>query len=260
MMVFGLFARRKLLEEDTVEWLFDNFAWALRNFDRNVFFNETILVVPSNKHFPGRVNSVEGMAGLIFEQVKTYAGMKHWPCRLIDQSQVSEPPPAAKILINGSIRGSGGVESDSVDEENKLLIAYNPHQINDPEAMIATYAHTLAHYLGSMAQEPAPGGEEFWPHITEILAVFMGFGTMFANSASVFRGGCGSCHNPLAERSAFLSQDEVTYALALFCVLKEIPNKDVLPHLKKHLRPVFKHAVKELGQKSTALDNLRAIN
>ncbi len=259
-MIFDLFARRELLAEDTVEWLFDNFAWALRNFDRNVFFNETILVIPSNRHFPGRVNSVDGMASLIFEQVKTYASMKHWPCRLIDQSRASEFSQPAKIQIPGRIRGAGGVESDFVLQENKLLIAYNPHQINDPEAMIASYAHTLAHYLGSMAQEPAPGAEELWPHITEILAVFMGFGTMFANSASVFRGGCGSCHNPLAERRAFLSQDEVTYALALFCVLKEVPNKDVLPHLKKHLRPVFKNAVKELKQKNTELNNLRAIN
>lgn len=258
-MILGLFARRELLAEDTVEWLFDNFAWALRNFDRTVFFNETILVIPSNRHFPGRVDSVEGMARLIFEQVKAYAGMKHWPCRLIDQSRISEPPPAANIQIHGSIRGADGLESD-VDDVHKLLIAYNPHQINNPEAMIASYAHTLAHYLGSMAQEPPPGGEELWPQITEILAVFMGFGTMFANSASVFRGGCGSCHNPLAERRAFLSQDEVTYALALFCVLKEVPNKDVLPHLKKHLRGLFKNAVKELRQKNTELDKLRAIN
>ncbi|VAX13395.1 hypothetical protein MNBD_GAMMA24-2132 [hydrothermal vent metagenome] len=259
-MIFGLFAKRELLADDTREWLFDNFAWALRNFDRDVFFNETILVIPSNQHFPGRVNSIEGMASLIFEQVKVYAGMKHWPCRLIDQSRVSEPPQTAKILINGRIRGVGGLEPDAVDEAHKLLIAYNPHQINDPEAMIASYAHTLAHYLGSMAQESPPGGEELWPHMTEILAVFMGFGTMFANSASVFRGGCGSCHNPLAERRAFLSQNEVTYVLALFCVLKEVPNKDVLPHLKKHLRGYFKDAVKELGQKHTELDKLRAIN
>jgi len=83
---------------------------------------------------------------------------------------------------------------------------------------------------------------------------------MFANSASVFRGGCGRCHNPLSERTAFLSEDDVTCALALFCVLKEIPVKEALPHLKKHLRSIFKTAVKELSQRNTELDNLRAIN
>ena len=258
--MFNMFTKQELLTEETLEWLFDNFAWALRNFNHQVFFDETILVIPSNKYFPGTVNSVEGMAKLIFEQVKSYAGMNHWPCRLIDQTKLSEPPQAAKILINGSIRGKHGVESNAVADEHKLLIAYNPQQINNPEAMIASYAHTLAHYLGSMAVEPPPDKEELWPQTTELLAVFMGFGTMFANSASVFRGSCARCHNPLAERTAFLSQDEITYALALFCVLKKIPNKEVLPHLKKHLRSIFKRAVKELNQKDSALNKLRAIN
>jgi len=257
--MFNLFKKQQLLDEDTLEWLFDNFAWALHNFDRNVFFNETILVIPSNKYFPGQVNSVDGMARLIFDQVKIYAGIKHWPCRLVDQNSLSEPPAAAKILINGSLRGKDGIEADTVDDEHKLLVAYNPQQINNPEAMIASYAHTLAHYLGSMAQEPPPDSAELWPQTTELLAVFMGFGTMFANSASVFRGGCSRCHNPLAERTAFLSQDEIIYALALFCVLKEIPNKEVLPHLKKHLRSIFKRASKELEQHHTELDKLKAI-
>ncbi|VAX11175.1 hypothetical protein MNBD_GAMMA25-1653 [hydrothermal vent metagenome] len=258
-MMLNLFKKNETLNEDTSEWIFDSFAWALQNFDQRVFFDETILVIPSNKHFPGRVDSIEGMASLIFEQVKEYAGMKHWPCRLLDQNQAATAAPTMKVLINGNIRGNREIEPDAVADEHKLLIAYNSHQLNNPEAMIASYAHTLAHYLGSMAQQPPPGGEELWPQTTEVLAVFMGFGTMFANSASVFRGGCGSCHNPLAERTAFLSQDEITYALALFCVLKEIPNKAALPHLKKHLRSSFKSAVKEIQQKNIELDRLRAV-
>jgi len=257
--MFNLFNKQELLTEDTLEWLFEHFSWALRNFDRNVFFNDTILVIPSNKYFPGTVNSVEGMASLIFEQVKNYANMKHWPCRLVDQSKVHEPVQQAKVLINGTIRGAGGIEPDAVAEDHKLLIAYNPQQINNPEAMIASYAHTLAHYLGSMAQEPPPDKEDLWPQTTELLAVFMGFGTMFANSASVFRGSCARCHNPFAERTSFLSEDEITYALALFCVLKEIPNKEVVPHLKKHLRSIYKRAAKELSQKTTELNTLRDI-
>ena len=258
--MFGFLKNQPLLEQDTVEWLFDVFYWSLRNFDRDVFYNETILVIPSNKHFPGRVNSADGMANLIFEQVKDYAGLKHWPCHLVDQNNINSPPESAKILINGSMRGKNGIEPDSIDEKHKLLVAYNPHQLNDPEAMIGSYAHTLAHYLGSMAQESPPGGDEYWPQTTEILAVFMGFGLMFANTASVYRGGgCASCRNPLAERAAFLSQDEVTYALALFSVLKEIPNKEVLPHLKKHLRSIYKKAVNEISQKTTELDKLRTI-
>ncbi len=45
---------------------------------------------------------------------------------------------------------------------------------------------------------------------------------MFANSAFTFRGSCGSCYNPNATRDTYLSEQEATYALAIFAVLKGI--------------------------------------
>ena len=243
--MFGIFKPKPLLDEDSTLWLFDAFAWSLRNFDAEVFFHEAILVTPSNKHFPGRESSAQGMANLIFEQVKNYAGLKHWPCHVVDANSGIDANKT-QPRIESPLRGSKSAAVDTVDESNKLIIPYNPSQLAKPEALIASYAHILGHYLGQTASEPPPGGEQFWPQATELLAVFMGFGLMIANSAYTFRGSCGSCYNPLAERSASLSQDEATYALAVFCCLKNIPNRDVLPHLKSYLRPIFKTAVREI--------------
>ena len=36
-----------------------------------------------------------------------------------------------------------------------LTLSYDPDQLNNPEAMIAVFAHTLAHYLGTSASEPS---------------------------------------------------------------------------------------------------------
>ena len=75
----------------------------------------------------------------------------------------------------------------------------------------------------------------------------MGFGIMFANSAIVARhGGCGGCGGgQYPVREVYLSQDEVLYALAVFCQLKSIESKKVTKHLKKHLRGFFKAAMKD---------------
>ncbi len=256
--MFGFIKTKPLLEEDATHWLFDAFAWSLKNFDAEVFYHETILVTPSNQHFPGRESSPHGMAKLIFEQVKNFAGLKHWPYRLVDNNDPLLNTPA-QVMLEGPLRGSKGVSTVPVDEAHQLIVPYNINQLAKPEALIANYAHILAHYLGQTASELPPGGEPFWPQATELLAIFMGFGVMVANSAYTFRGGCGSCYNPLAERSAFLSQDEATYALAIFCVLKDIPNNKVLPHLKKYLRPVFKAAIKEINQKDDELTKLKSI-
>ncbi|MGD8592569.1 MAG: hypothetical protein PVF82_07035 [Gammaproteobacteria bacterium] len=260
--MFGFIKTKPLLDEDTTHWLFDAFAWSLKNFDSQVFYQETILVTPSNQHFPGRESSAHGMADLIFEQVKTHAGLKHWPCHLVDNNDPRLNAPA-QVMLEGPLRGSqadsNSVNTAQAEEARQLLVPYNINQLAKPEALIANYAHILAHYLGQTAGELPPGGEPFWPQATELLAIFMGFGVMVANSAYTFRGGCGSCYNPLAERSAFLSQDEATYALAIFCVLKDIPTSAVLPHLKKYLRPVFKTAIKEIKHKDDELTKLRAV-
>jgi hypothetical protein len=244
-MLFGLTDRRPLLDETYAGWMFDVYAWALRNFDPVMFRDETLLVTPSNRHFPGRANSPEEMATLIFDRVVDYAGMRHWPLRLL-------PPggcllePAGQVRVIAGARGSRAVAADT--SPASLTLSYEPDYLNNPEAMIAVFAHTLAHYLGTSATEPPPGGAENWPHIAEILAVFLGFGLMFANTALVLpRGGC--CGGPVVRRQAYVSQHDITYALAIFSALKGLPPKAVLEHLKKPLRGHFKQALREVAGK-----------
>lgn len=257
-MLSTLFARKPPLDETSAGWILDAYAWALRNFDAGVFRQETILVLPSNEHFPGRVDNVHGMAQLIFAKVAEYAGMAHWPYRLVNQNACELLPPP-RIQIQGALRGSTGITPATVNEANAITVTYDPNLIGNPEALIASYAHSLAHYLGSTAAEEPPGGSENWPHLTELLAVFLGFGLMFANSAYHVRAGCGSC-GPAADRHNYLSQYDITYALALFCTLKGIPSRDCSRHLKSSLRGFFKRSIKDIEARDVALQALRSIS
>jgi hypothetical protein len=241
-MLFGLWDRQPLLDEHYAAWMFDVYAWALRNFDPVMFRDETFLVTPSNHHFPGRAHSPEEMARLIFDRVVDYAGMAHWPLKLLPPGSCALEPPAEVRIVAGT-RGSRATVNDSPPAS--LTLSYEPDYLNNPEAMIAVFAHTLAHYLGTSAGEPPPGGVENWPQVTEILAVFLGFGLMFANTALVLpRGGC--CGGPMVRRQAYVSQHDITYALAIFAALKGLPPKAVLPHLKKSLRGHFRQALREV--------------
>lgn len=255
--MFGLFNKTPVLDPDSSQWLFDAFAWALENFDADYFYNETVLVLPNNQFFPGNANSPEAMANLIFDQVKVYVGISHWPTRLVaDNDAALLTPP--KVEIKGALRGAGGIANNSIDDAHRLPIMVNPQQISNPEAIISSFAHVIAHHLGQMADKPPPGGGEYWPHVTELLAIYMGFGVMFANSAFTFRGSCGSCYNPAANRDAYLSEREATYALAIFAVLKKIPTTNITKHMKGHLRGVFKKAVKEINGRTNDLQRLKS--
>lgn len=260
-MFSRLFKPAHLMDETSVQWMFDTFSWAMKNFDADVFFNKSILVTPSNEHFPGNVSSAEGMASLIFDRVKVYAGMQHWPCRLVDASTVDvNEIPQIQVQLQGSPRSVTEEVAPSVDDSQKLVILYQQESLRDPEVLIANFAHTLAHYLGTTATEAPPGGEENWPHVTELLAVFMGFGVMMANSANTAKiRSCSSCSGPAVERENFLSEYDITYALAIFCCLKEIPTGQVVKELKSSLRPFYKRAVKDVTGRKSQLLHLREL-
>ncbi len=259
-MFSTLFKPTKLLDEASIDWMFDTFAWALRNFDAEVFFKETILVTPSNEHFPGTESGVEGMATLIFDKVKTYAGMQHWPYRLVDGNTLEEITPV-QIKIEGPVRGAAGIAPASIDDSRKLVIPYHHQQMNAPEIVIANFAHHLAHYLGTTAVEAPPGGEENWPHVTELLTVFMGFGLMMANSANTAKiRSCSSCSGPAIERENYLSEYDITYAVAIFCSLQGITVSKTAKNLKSTLRPFFKRAMKDVKRRDLQLSELQGMN
>ena len=261
-MLLSLFQKKPLLDEAAVHWLFDCYAWALREFDAQVFREQTVLVQPNDRFFPGRVDSIDGMANLIFERVKGYAGVAHWPTRLVDgrQCPTDAGDDTARVLIVGALRGDKGVAPEQVEERQRLQLPYDPAMVNNPEAMIASLSHQLAHYLATLAKEPPPGGAQSWFQATEVLAVFLGFGLMFANSAfNVRLPKCGSCAPQPVDRQSFLSQYDITYALAIFCALKGIGTAEVLPHLKASLRGFYKKAAREVAGNTAALQRLQQI-
>jgi len=255
--MLGLFKKQPLLDEEIILWLFDTYRWALKNFEADVFFNETVLVKPNNQFFAGEENSADGMANLIFTKVKEYAGVSHWPCQLVEESQLTSMV-RPELKIEGPARGRKGLPQVLAPDSDPLLVTYNQFQLTDPEVLIATYAHTLAYYLGMMAPEPPPGGQENLPHATELLAVFMGFGVIMANSANTSKiRSCASCSGPAVERTNFLSQFDTCYALAIFAHLKGLEKNDVLSSLKKNLRPFYKNALKELSSRGQVLNQLK---
>ncbi len=248
-----------MLETESVLWMFDVYSWALRNLNAEVFFEHTILVCPSNAHFPGHVDSPLAMADLIFKRVVDFAGLNHWPLRLEPESSI-ESLVTPQLQIGGELRGTGTLTITTQSSNDGLVVPYSSDLLRDPEVLIATYAHNLAHYLGSAVQEPPPGGLENWPHITELLAVFLGFGAIMANTAFTTKiRSCASCAGPSVERTNYLSQYDMTYALAIFANLKDIPANQVSAVLKKTLRPFYKRAHQEVKHRRDDLERLLAL-
>lgn len=240
-MIFGFSRPTRLLEDESVLWMLDVFDWALSNLDAQKFITDTKLIYPNNECFPGREDSAGGMASLIFSQVKAYAGIESLPYELQNEDGISHV----------STLETNNAELAAVSGNEKLVFRYHTHTLNNPEVLIASFIHQISYSIVTSAHISPPGGKENLPHAAELLAVFMGFGLIMANTANTQKiRSCGSCSGPAVERESFLSQYDMTYALAIFCVFKNIPVKDAGLHLKKSLRTFYKKSYKEILAKN----------
>jgi hypothetical protein len=256
--MLGLFNTKPSLDEETIQWLFDTYAWAFRNFGADHFHRETVLVTPTNEHFPGRVDSAEKMAETVFGRVQAFAGMQQWPFKPLPLGHDHGLEEISEIRIAQAPRGPD-CRVSVIGATASLPIGYDPEQARKPDRLIALFAQDLAGHLLPTSSEAPPEGAERRDHATDVLAIFLGFGLFLANNAFTLGGGsCSGCgKSPQALGS--LMEEEMVYALAIFCALKEIPTAQVLSHLKGKLRPLYKRARKDVARRGERLANLAAI-
>tara|TARA_R110001592_G_scaffold126118_2_gene336921 strand:+ start:91 stop:960 length:870 start_codon:yes stop_codon:yes gene_type:complete len=283
-MFSTFFKAKPVIDEASREWIFDTFAWCIAQLDGDFFKHNSELILPNNAFYPGSSSSVEEMAETIFTNTMKYAGMTSWPIKLVP-TQSFTPKPMPQLLFESRLRGENAnisarvsgevsanisykVEGEVINEEvaPTIDIAFHPSQLNQPQDLIAYLVQSQASILvnqhgantSNKSATGAPGGREALAQTIDLIACFMGFGVIFANTAYQFKGGCGSCNNSNLNRQAALPELETVYALALFSVIKGVDIKQVKKELKSHLYKPFRQAHKEISlylQQTTNLEH-----
>jgi hypothetical protein len=252
-----LFSPKPLLSEIERVWIYDTFAWALKNFGTDFFYEATTLVTPTTNYFPDKFDSLEELAECTFDRVKQLAGIKDWPCILMGQVKDDYGSLATSMSIEEwSDDAAGTFSMRQQYGRSNAVITYDPGLLQQPEHLIATFAHELAHYLDYFSKESCPGGEQRREFATDLLAVVMGFGVFLTNSAFTFRGRASGWS---IQRQGYLSQIQLVYVLAIFCVLKNIPTPDVAKHLESSLVSIFRRSIREVKERKSELQRLQSI-
>lgn len=244
--MLGIFKSKPMLSNEDTEFQIATFGWLLRNFGGKYFYEDTILVLPTKKYFPSKVENENDAATETFKAVKKYAGMEEWPCKLEAQEDDVETRLAPTLTVHNS--PSNPLGTFQAKENNEIVITYNPGLVRNPTQLVATYAHELAHYLTGSCPEDPPGGWDNWEFATDIAATFLGFGLFMANSAFNFQqftavDSQGWQYN----RSGYLSEAEHIFSLAIFLRLRGMGLESASQHLKPSLRKLLKKAAKQLS-------------
>jgi hypothetical protein len=239
--MLALFKSSPLLSESEVEWLIDTFMWACEQFDGQYFMAETQIIEPTGVFFPEQVSSVEQMASTVFKRVSHYSGMQSWPIRVVAPQQYEQQSMPNFTFVD-EIRGEKAHLVNA--PERDIQLSYNPNQINQPQDLVASFAGSLATVMIYHRGILPPGGKAQIAAASDALACFLGFGIMMSNTVYQFKGGCGSCYNPYANRQAALTEPQTVFMHALICHFK--PHCNGKKYLKPHLRGVYKKAQKQL--------------
>lgn len=255
--MFGLFGKRNLLDDELAGWQFDVFAWLLRHTGGFAAFGQRRGVFPTSACFPHSAEHGHALAEAMFDQVRAHAGMADWPCVVQPQEHDPDPLVGPALLVQGAPQSPAGTYRGT---EDGALITYHPRQLGDPMALVATFAHELAHYRTERFPEPPPGGWDVWEPATDLAAVFLGFGIFLANAHFRFsQHSDGQTMGWQSQRQGYLSEPEILHMQAIFSNLLELPAAGTLPHLKPALRGMFKRLYREVAAATGELEKLRAI-
>lgn len=243
--MFGWFRKEALLDAELTARQFNCFDWMLRHTGGLEALRSRRLILPTREFFPQRGKHDTAFAEEVFRQVKAHAGMAEWLCALQLQDGDPNPMVSSRAFVQGAPQSPAGTYR-SLGEAG-ALITYHPNQLADPPALVATFAHELAHYRTASFPEPPPGGWDAWEIATDLAAVFLGFGVFLANTRFQFgQFSNGRMSGWRWRQQGYVSEPEVLHMQAIVSMAMGAPQEHTLEHLKPALRGIYKRVWKDV--------------
>ncbi len=210
------------VDEPTRIWLEKSFQTLLTIFGEENTQKRQILI-PERIHFPVQYDGSERSA---FETLEIIARQMEVPVGRIrldfyDENlrRITEGTP------NGLYWGKGG--------NDNFEISLALRELDEPEHMIATLAHEIAH-IKLLGENRMEDNDEA---MTDLTTIFFGLGVFNANAA--FQTFNDSKHYGWSQ-SGYLTQMEWGYALSLFAYIREEQQPQWVDYLCKNVKADFK--------------------
>jgi hypothetical protein len=249
------FKQKPVIDPETLDWQLECFEWLVSEFGADISITSRQLVLPQPGFFTTDGEKGHALAERLFASVKAYAGMSDWPVRLVADLPV--PQYQAGFYQPQPLKHAVG--TFSLQADNMVEITYQPHLLASPQQLIATFAHELAHYVLSTATTKPPCADDEGEFLTDITAVYLGFGVFMANNVLNFNsihdlGGGGSGWS--YARTGYLPENDLVHATAIFLKLSGESFDEAANSLKPGLARTLRRCCSELKDKTNKLEAL----
>ncbi|MDQ0391832.1 hypothetical protein [Labrys monachus] len=252
------FRRKTLLDADAAQWHLDNFAWLARSFPGRARPAGGRPIVPGDGCFVTDGETGHALAERLFEQVQRYGGFAGSGIVLVADDGLPPDGAGPFPIVHGkhavgtySWGGRIGTVAD-----NRPRISYASKLLADPQSFIATMAHELAHHLlRAPTAEPPPIDEDEDEHLTDLAAVYLGFGVFLANSAFTMRTlPDGWSYS----RQGYLPEQDLVFTTAIHLAVTRSDPAPAKRYLKPHLALMLQTAMDDLKPRSREIAAMRA--
>ncbi len=238
--LFGWFKATCPVDAAAKKWIEERLHWLADQFGADTFVRRAV-ILPTNEFFPDPVDGTEASVRNLLDQVCRYMDVA--PRRVALELFTNKH---ALWLVNEQGKslptGAAGLYDERAD---RITIHIDTSQLNHLPGLVGTMAHELAH-LRLMGERRVRGDEYDNELLTDLTAVFHGFGIFLGNSPANWDGLYGQWPGTALRKPEYMTLPMYAYVLAHAACLRQQSRPEWYQFLSYDLRPCFKQGVRFL--------------
>lgn len=228
---------QRVVSSASADWLLRRARWLLSKQTREEFFARPLLL-PTEEFFPQRWAAKLSLLEELVARMQKAAGLADCPVQVRVKDEVTSLDAALPrgVGVGGSFAAGCIYAPQWTDGVARIRVERN--ELEDRLDLVATLAHELGHLFGFVrlrcAEAPPLDNEP----LTDLISTLHSGGYFACEASHRFVNkslGMG-WHIQGWNRSGYLSQPELSFALALFLAIREIPFDTVSRHLSLNPR------------------------
>jgi len=256
------FKRPPLLNPDSKSKLLLNVKWFLATQHYQKIRQQIRLITPADKLFStqqsaSQINSSPQIKAInLLKKMRDQFHLQAWDCKLanqLHQSTEKHKQNLDQLVFIETIPAESNAALNN-DIQTDITVCIQPELINNPLLMVDIYISELAKTFLSLLSTDNQTVASDANYLQDLIAIFLGFGIFRCNA----KFQTGSTKYPATLKNTYqsstgMTQDELTYCLAYFCILNSTPHEEIECFLKLQLHKLFRRALIEIGKSKLIL-------
>ena len=209
---------------------------------------EATVVEPTSAFFPDRYDASCDAAAQMFARVCGYMRVEPQSVRLSFWQREREKPQVHAPGTMSTLHQTKGASGLYAHVDGFDHISLNVAELNDPEALVATMAHELAHVL-LLGRSAISHDEPHMEALTDLTTIYLGLGIFTSNTLLRRRGWIrGNVEGWEVSRKGYISPEMAGWALSLFAWARGEKNPKWSDHLATDGKSYLKQGLRYLEQ------------